>query len=328
VLKSGEIQKELQTLTDITTDLKDIFNTISNNIVTLSKKQDVVSAVIDKRGEGVEGKITLLKTTIDKLTEISTEGSAGIKKAISELSITFENQFKSLENILQENDKNRKTESDKIIETLSLLPEQLNTYYEANKDIVDAVKDSQSSIANFSKSIEELTRNIVENDKKREEKEKEEIACNHLSKGVILFYRGSLGAAEKEIRKALELKKNFAEAYINLGMVQGEMGRTEEAIKNLKRALEIEPGLEEAYNNLGVIQLRGEKYEEAIESFNEAIKLGFKYPTLYLNMSKALIGLERIDEAIGSLRKVLEIDPTNTLAKELLSTYEKGGIDG
>jgi len=101
VLKSGEIQKELQTLTDITTDLKDIFNTISNNIVTLSKKQDVVSAVIDKRGEGIEEKITLLKTTIDKLAEISTEGSAGIKKAISELSITFENQFKSLENILQ-----------------------------------------------------------------------------------------------------------------------------------------------------------------------------------------------------------------------------------
>jgi len=106
------------------------------------------------------------------------------------------------------------------------------------------------------------------------------------------------------------------------------MGRTEEAIKNLKRALEIEPGLEEAHNNLGVIQLRGEKYEEAIESFNEAIKLGFNYPTLYLNMAKALIGLERIDEAIGSLRKVLEIDPTNTSAKELLSTYEKGGSVG
>ena len=109
-------------------------------------------------------------------------------------------------------------------------------------------------------------------------------------------------------------------------MVLSEMGKTEDAVNNIKKALEIEPELQEAYNNLGVVQLKGEKYKEAVESFNEAIKLGFKYPRLYINLAKALIGLDKTDEAINTLKKALEIDPTNTEAKEMLTTY--GGNNG
>lgn len=318
-----EIQKELHSLTDGISVLQERFKVASENIEIASKKQDVISAVIDKRGEGIEGKIGLLDDAIKKFNETSIEKSGELKTAISELSLSFRNQIKPLEKILKESDKNRKAESEKMIKNLSSLPEQLNKYLDSNKKILDAVEKTQSSIGSISKAIEDLTSNIIENEKRRKEEEITEMAHNHLSRGVILFYRGSHGAAEKEIKKALELKNDFAEAYLNLGMVLGETGKPEKAIEHIKKALEIEPGLEEAYNNLGVIQLRGEKYEEAVESFNEAIKLGFKYPLLYLNMAKALIGLDRINEAVDSLKKVTEIDPTNAEAKELLSTYEK-----
>lgn len=278
---SGEMKNAIISLNDGVSDIQKSLKKVNENIETLSKKQDVVSAVIDKRGEGIEEKLTFVEDAIKKLTE------------------TF-------------------------IKELSLLPEELNKYLDLNKEILTQIKTTESNVGNISKTIEDLTRSIVENEKKREEKEIIKEAQNHLSRGVILFYRGSIGVAEKEIRKAIELKNDFAEAYLNLGMVLGETGKTEEAIEKIKKALEIEPGLEEAYNNLGVIQLKGEMYEEAVESFNEAIKLGFKYPILYLNMAKALVSLERIEEAVDSLKKVIEIDPTNAEAKDLLSTYQRG----
>ncbi|TES92624.1 MAG: tetratricopeptide repeat protein, partial [Candidatus Cloacimonadota bacterium] len=321
---SGEMKNAILSLNDGVSDIQESLKKVNENIEMLSKKQDVVSAVIDKRGEGTEEKLSSLEDVIKKFAETSVEKSDETKTTISELSQSFENNIKPIEKILTESDNNRKQETEKIIEKLSLLPEELNKYLDLNKEMLTQIKTTESNVGNISKTIEDLTQSIFENEKKREEKEIIKEAQNHLSRGVILFYRGSIGAAEKEIRKAIELKNDFAEAFLNLGMVLGETGKTEEAIEKIKKALEIEPGLEEAYNNLGVIQLKGEMYEEAVESFNEAIKLGFKYPILYLNMAKALVSLERIEEAVDSLKKVIEIDPTNAEAKDLLTTYQRG----
>ena len=318
-----KVEKAILSMSDGFASIQDTIKKSYEVIETLSKKQDVTSAVIDKRGDGIEKKIELFNELFKTFTKSFTEQNNKLSKSISEILSTSENYIKPIEKILIDSNNNRKEESQKMVENLSVIPDRLNTYLDSNKEILNAIKNSELSIGNISKSIENLTKTIIENEKKKEKKEIIESAQNHLSRGVILFYRSSFGAAEKEIRKAIELKSDFAEAYLNLGMVLGEIGKTEQAIKNIKKSLEIEPGLEEAYNNLGAIQLRGEKYEEAVESFNEAIKLGFKYPVLYLNMAQALIGLDRINEAIDFLKKVTEIDPTNVEAKEILSKYHK-----
>jgi|GEM_PF-2905226 len=318
-----KVNSSFSMIADSNSNIQSKLNEITVALDTLNKKQDVVSAVVDRRGEGIEQTIISFHDSIKTFADISNKNTNEIQKAIFSLPEIFKNQLTSLEKTIVESDSNRKNESQKLLEKLSLIPDEMGKYYESNKKLFGAVETSQVSMSNISTNIENLMKNLIEGEKNRKKQNLLDMAQNHLSRGVILFYRGSLGAAEMEIRKAIELRDNYAEAYLNLGMVLGESGKTEKAIENIKKALEIEPGLQEAYNNLGVIQLKGEMYEEALESFNESIKSGFNYPQLYINMAKALIGLDRIDEAVTALEKAVEIDPTNADAKELLSTYKK-----
>jgi len=318
-----KVNSSFSMIADSNSNIQSKLNEITVALDTLNKKQDVVSAVVDRRGEGIEQTIISVHDSIKTFADISNKNTNEIQKALFSLPEIFKNQLTSLEKTIVESDSNRKNESQKLLEKLSLIPDEMGKYYESNKKLFGAVETSQVSMSNISTNIENLMKNLIEGEKNRKKQNLLDMAQNHLSRGVILFYRGSLGAAEMEIRKAIELRDNYAEAYLNLGMVLGESGKTEKAIENIKKALEIEPGLQEAYNNLGVIQLKGEMYEEALESFNESIKSGFNYPQLYINMAKALIGLDRIDEAVTALEKAVEIDPTNADAKELLSTYKK-----
>jgi Tfp pilus assembly protein PilF len=318
------LRQEMHSVYEGITLLQEGFKILAETMASLDRKQDVLPAVIDNRGQNLEDKLGSIEGGLKALRDVTGEKSNELKSAISELSQIMEAHSSSLQKQLEESSNVGKEETEKIAQSLSFIPDNLTKYLDSNREILEAIKDAQSNIATISGAIENLTKSIVEREKKREAQHQYEAAQNHLSRGVILFYRGSLGAAEAEIRKALELHENFAEAHLNLGMIFGEKGHTDKAIEEIKKALEIEPGLEEAYNNLGVIQLKGERYEEAVASFNEAIKTGFRYPQLYLNMAKSLIALDRTGEAVDSLKKAIEIDPTNVEAQELLATYEKG----
>lgn len=317
------IKQEIRSVFEGITLLQEGFKILAETVASLERKQDILPAVIDNRGQNIEDKLGTTSGSLTALKETMGSKTDEVVSALSGLSQIMKEQTASLEKQLIESSTARKDEAEKIAESLSFIPDNLTTYLESNREILESIKETQATMGNISAAIENLTKSIVEGEKRREEKRQYETAQNHLSRGVILFYRGSLGAAEKEIQRALELHQDYAEAYLNLGMILGEKGETDKAIEHIQKALEIEPGLEEAYNNLGVIQLKGERYEEAVMSFNEAVKTGFKYPQLYLNMAKSLIALDRIPEAVDSLKKAVEIDPTNAEAQELLSTYAK-----
>ena len=62
----------------------------------------------------------------------------------------------------------------------------------------------------------------------------------HNNLGVILFKQQELVDAEKNYKKAIELKPDYAEAYFNHGIVM-QLGKLEEAEKSFKKAIELKP---------------------------------------------------------------------------------------
>ena len=57
--------------------------------------------------------------------------------------------------------------------------------------------------------------------------------------------------AKSNLKKAIELQPDYAEAYNNLGNAYKEMEEYNEAILVYEKAIELNPQYYEAYNNLG-----------------------------------------------------------------------------
>ena len=69
--------------------------------------------------------------------------------------------------------------------------------------------------------------------------------------------------------------------------------------------------------------LAARRYQEAIAQYEEALSLEPMHPAIHRNLGMLLAKLGRYPEAIQHLRKVLEIAPNESNARELLEELEK-----
>ena len=77
-------------------------------------------------------------------------------------------------------------------------------------------------------------------------------ALYHVNRASALLALGRLDAAEDACRKALQLKRNCAEAYQVLGHIVSDLGRPGEAIAAYNEALGLKPDLPDLHDNLGL----------------------------------------------------------------------------
>jgi len=71
--------------------------------------------------------------------------------------------------------------------------------------------------------------------------------------GNTLRELGRLDESEINLRRAIALKPNFAEAYSSLGITLKELGRLDEAETSYRQAIAIKPNYARAHQNLGII---------------------------------------------------------------------------
>ena len=71
--------------------------------------------------------------------------------------------------------------------------------------------------------------------------------------GVVLIGQGNLEKAELELKKAIKLKSDFAIANYNLGFILKDLGRLKEAYSYTQKVLEINPHFTDAYLSLSVM---------------------------------------------------------------------------
>jgi hypothetical protein len=111
---------------------------------------------------------------------------------------------------------------------------------------------------------------------------------------VALQRQGKFEEAASALRRAVELRQNYAEAYSNLGAVLDRLDSLDEAQTALERAIQLKPDSREGRVNLGLLLERRGRFEEGLALFAGA--LAPDCPQAHLNYGLGLLRLGRFAE--------------------------------
>ena len=139
----------------------------------------------------------------------------------------------------------------------------------------------------------------------------ESIAEAHAALGLYLsVYGWNDAAAEKELRRAIELKPNYATAYHWLGnVVLLNMSRFDEAVAAGKRAQELDPLSVIISADQGYNLLFARRYDAALEQGQKTLALDPNFYYTHYLLGWAYYGKGMYREAISEYRKSLELNP-------------------
>jgi tetratricopeptide (TPR) repeat protein len=107
------------------------------------------------------------------------------------------------------------------------------------------------------------------------------------SEGTKYLRQGRMQDAITAFSQAIDLKPDFAEAFINRGLAHYMSENYPEAEEDFLAVLEIRPDDQKANNNLAVVYYRLERYEEAAVYLDRALEGGHpkgpSYEDIHLN---------------------------------------------
>ena len=131
----------------------------------------------------------------------------------------------------------------------------------------------------------------------------------HSNLGVVYIIIGMHDEAIAEYKKGIEINPNDAKAHYNLGAAYHEKGMHNKAITELKKAIEINPNLAEAHDGLGLAYLNKGMYDEAIAEWKKAIEINPNLAEAHYSLGSVYVMIGMYDEAIAEYKKAIEINP-------------------
>ena len=153
---------------------------------------------------------------------------------------------------------------------------------------------------------------------------KANFANAHLNLGTILVALSNLKEAELSVRKAIELNPDFAEAYSNLGTILQDLGNLKGAELSTRKAINLNPDFAEAHSNLGTIMKDLGNLTEAELSFSAAIELKPRFTNAIMNRWQLFFDKKEFDLA---LKDADSCDTKLSRACALETLYALGRID-
>jgi tetratricopeptide (TPR) repeat protein len=163
------------------------------------------------------------------------------------------------------------------------------------------------------------------------------IAAELMQKSDPYVYLGSsylaLSMGEDAVRsfkKAIELDEQSHLAWVGMGLAYKELKKNDEAAKALNSALAINPNDCSTRASLGRVLMETGRLIDARSQFEKAVDqdqncaqayLGLASTQIYEMNATGLFTVEKIKTFLQYLNKVLEIDPNNTFANEMMALY-------
>jgi tetratricopeptide (TPR) repeat protein/2-polyprenyl-3-methyl-5-hydroxy-6-metoxy-1,4-benzoquinol methylase len=135
-------------------------------------------------------------------------------------------------------------------------------------------------------------------------------AAAHFNLGNLNYRAGEFELALRNQQAAIDIRPDFADAFVAMANALDSLGRTAEAIENYERALEINPGYAEVHFNLGVLAATQGRHEDAKNSLRRAIDIRPDFASAHYRLGRAMHALGRSDEALESLQQAVRIAPT------------------
>ena len=121
-----------------------------------------------------------------------------------------------------------------------------------------------------------------------------------------------------------------ARAHALLAEAYGLSDQSSKALGELRKALELKPEYAIAYNGLGGIALNAERFDEAVAMFTKYAAIRPRSPNSQDSLGAALMAAGRVDDAAKAFNKATSIDPSFAFAYEgiALAKFFKGDSTG
>jgi tetratricopeptide (TPR) repeat protein len=146
----------------------------------------------------------------------------------------------------------------------------------------------------------------------------------HCAMGVLRMYSNRADQGIGQCERALAIDRNFAVAHGWLGMAKFFAGRNEETEAHILEAMRVSPRdtrLPYWMHYVGVAKFGAGRDEEALRWLNRSIDLNRNWPTVHFWLAAALARLGRVDEAREAARAGLELNPGFTIARLRSSSF-------
>jgi type IV pilus biogenesis/stability protein PilW len=143
----------------------------------------------------------------------------------------------------------------------------------------------------------------------------------HYNLGAEALRANRAQDALKEFDEALAADEQFADAHLGRGLVmEYGYGKLDEAEKEYRRAIQLRPAFPEAHNNLGQLLAKRGRLSDAVAEFDLALSsMLYKEPYIArCNKGEALYRLGRHDEGIAELTTCLRLNPRYCLGQRML----------
>ncbi|HKP12377.1 MAG TPA: tetratricopeptide repeat protein, partial [Blastocatellia bacterium] len=126
----------------------------------------------------------------------------------------------------------------------------------------------------------------------------------------------ALPLARKAAEHALQIDPNLAEAHASLGKIITDFDwDLAQAEKELKLALDLNPNTANAHHWYAVVLANSGRFDEAVREINRAIELDYLSPATSAQLGAILFRARRYDQAIPALQKALGLEPNFVVAR-------------
>jgi serine/threonine protein kinase/tetratricopeptide (TPR) repeat protein len=154
----------------------------------------------------------------------------------------------------------------------------------------------------------------------------ENLAEAHASLAYIrAYYEWDWAAAEREFRRAIELRPSYADAHFSYSRFLAASGRPEEAVAEIRRARELDPMESSLKANTALLSYFGGRYDEALKELLDLRRLEPKLPIVHWGIG--LVEEQKLSyaEAIASLQQATTLSPSLNFKSSLGHAYAVAG---
>ena len=126
--------------------------------------------------------------------------------------------------------------------------------------------------------------------------------------------KGVYDLAITDYNKAIELNRDYVDAYYNRGNAYSNQGELDRAITDYNKVIGINPDDIQAYNNRGNAYVGKDEIDLAFGDYSKAIKLKPDYSFAYYNRGVIYYSKGAYNLAIEDYNKAIELSPESALA--------------
>ncbi len=155
----------------------------------------------------------------------------------------------------------------------------------------------------------------------------EEKAQAYYQNGLQLFEEENFEKADSELRNALQLDPNIADAWYHLALVEEKNGKIRQYAGDLMKTVELDTNHIGAQVRLAQIMLFSGRADEAREKTNLVMRLAPENPDVWSLQAAVLLRDNKSEEARKSAEKAISLEPGHVEASLVLAVDALGAKD-